>query len=144
MNTILLILFFIFSIALVFVVVYQAKIKNSLKGRQSPEKEKVLNYVVTGVGIIFFVIVFLLSFNFNHEARSVPFEIKNLIKESSTTNNQPTNTNPQLKPNDTTTTQPAPTPENSTTTNSQPAQPNQQTNNGTTTTNTTTQTTPNK
>ncbi len=68
MITFLTVLFFIFSALLIFVVVYQYRIKNTLKGRQSPEKEKLLNWLVTGVGVIFFVVVFLLAFTYNRMA----------------------------------------------------------------------------
>ncbi len=68
MITFLTVIFFIFSALLIFVVVYQYRIKNTLKGRQSPEKEKLLNWLVTGVGIVFFVVVFLLAFTYNRIA----------------------------------------------------------------------------
>ncbi|MEJ5273131.1 MAG: DUF3810 family protein [Spirochaetota bacterium] len=84
MITFLTVLFFIFSALLIFVVVYQYRIKNTLKGRQSPEKEKLLNWLVTGVGVIFFIVVFLLAFTYNRIAIENKAAIESVTKSVET------------------------------------------------------------
>ncbi|MBP7030375.1 MAG: hypothetical protein KBB84_05150 [Spirochaetes bacterium] len=101
MITFLTIIFIIFSLLLIFVVVYQYRIKNSLKGRQSPEKEKLLNWLVTGIGIVFFVVVFLLAFAYNRQA----MQDKKVIEDLSKTSTQPINSEqvtPEATPAETT------------------------------------------
>lgn len=88
MITFLTVLFFIFSALLIFVVVYQYRIKNTLKGRQSPEKEKLLNWLVTGVGVIFFIVVFLLAFTYNKIAMENKAAIESITKSAETQNQQ--------------------------------------------------------
>ena len=84
MITFLTVLFFIFSALLIFVVVYKYRIKNTLKGRQSPEKEKLLNWLVTGVGVIFFVVVFLLAFTYNRMAIENKAAVESVTKSIET------------------------------------------------------------
>jgi heme/copper-type cytochrome/quinol oxidase subunit 2 len=84
MITFLTVLFFIFSALLIFVVVYQYRIKNTLKGRQSPEKEKLLNWLVTGIGVIFFVVVFLLAFTYNRMAIEEKSAVESVSKSVET------------------------------------------------------------
>lgn len=91
MITFLTVLFFIFSALLIFVVVYQYRIKNTLKGRQSPEKEKLLNWLVTGVGVVFFVVVFLLAFTYNKIAMESKSAIES-ITQTDQNNTQPIQT----------------------------------------------------
>ncbi|MCR4421002.1 MAG: hypothetical protein NUV32_00825 [Exilispira sp.] len=102
MITFLTVLFFIFSALLIFVVVYQYRIKNTLKGRQSPEKEKLLNWLVTGVGVIFFVVVFLLAFTYNRMAIENKAAVESVTKsiETQTTpvTTQPANSTEQASP----------------------------------------------
>jgi len=111
MITFLTVLFFVFSALLIFVVVYQYRIKNTLKGRQSPEKEKLLNWMVTGVGIIFFVVVFLLAFTYNKIAMENKAAIES-INEATQTNNDSSN-QPVDSSQQPTTEQTAPTDNNS-------------------------------
>jgi cytoskeletal protein RodZ len=101
MITFLTIIFIIFSILLIFVVVYQYRIKNSLKGRQSPEKEKLLNWLVTGIGVVFFVVVFLLAFAYNRQAMQEKAVIEDLSK-TSTQSISPQQTAPEATPAETT------------------------------------------
>lgn len=96
MITFLTILFFIFSALLIFVVVYQYRIKNTLKGRQSPEKEKLLNWLVTGVGVVFFIVVFLLAFTYNKIALENKAAIESINK--ATENQNQTNINQTTTP----------------------------------------------
>ncbi len=96
MITFLTVLFFIFSVLLIFVVVYQYRIKNTLKGRQSPEKEKLLNWLVTGVGIIFFVVVFLLAFSYNRMAMENKKALEDINQINQ--NTQPVENQQQVNP----------------------------------------------
>lgn len=104
MVTLLLVLFFIFAILLILSVLVQSQREGHLDmfgGTGNPfgvQTSSVFNKITTIIGIIFFVIVFLLSFSYNRMGKLQREKIKKIeVQEKAEENNSIIKANPNIE-----------------------------------------------